>query len=33
MIPADMVYGTLLSSVQLDATVSVPGTFICSPTA
>ena len=29
--PADIVYGTLLNSTQLDATSSVPGTFIYTP--
>ena len=29
--PADINYGTLLSSTQLNATASVPGTFIYSP--
>ncbi len=31
--PASMVFGTLLSSTQLDATASVPGTFKYSPAA
>ncbi|MDP9074989.1 MAG: hypothetical protein M3N98_12615 [Actinomycetota bacterium] len=31
--PAGIVYGTLLSSTQLDATASVPGTFAYTPTA
>ena len=31
--PADITYGTPLSSVQLDATASVPGTFVYSPTS
>ena len=31
--PAAMSYGTALSSTQLDATASVPGTFVYSPTA
>ena len=31
--PAPITYGTALSSVQLDATASVPGTFTYSPTA
>jgi hypothetical protein len=29
--PADIIYGTALSSIQLDATASVPGTFVYSP--
>jgi hypothetical protein len=29
--PADIVYGTPLSNVQLDATASVPGTFVYTP--
>ena len=29
--PADIVYGTILNGVQLDATASVPGTFVYSP--
>jgi hypothetical protein len=31
--PADIVYGTALSITQLDATASVPGTFIYTPAA
>ena len=31
--PADIVYGTALSAVQLDATASVPGRFAYSPPA
>lgn len=31
--PADIVYGTPLSSTQLDATASVPGTFTYTPAA
>ena len=31
--PADIVYRTPLSSTQLDATASVPGTFIYTPPA
>ncbi len=31
--PADITYGTGLSATQLDATASVPGTFVYSPTA
>ena len=31
--PASIVYGTALSSAQLDATANVPGTFIYSPAA
>jgi hypothetical protein len=31
--PAAIVYGTALSSTQLDATASVPGTFVYSPAA
>ena len=31
--PASIVYGTALSSAQLDATASVPGTFTYSPAA
>ena len=31
--PAGIVYGTALSSAQLDATASVPGTFTYSPAA
>jgi len=29
--PADITYGTLLSATQLDATASVPGTFVYTP--
>ncbi len=29
--PSDIVYGTALSATQLDATASVPGTFVYSP--
>ncbi len=29
--PSDIVYGTLLSSVQLNATTSIPGTFTYTP--
>jgi hypothetical protein len=31
--PADIVYGTLLSGTQLNATASVPGTFVYTPAA
>jgi hypothetical protein len=31
--PASIVYGTALSSTQLDATANVPGTFVYSPAA
>ena len=31
--PADITYGTALSGTQLDATASVPGTFVYSPAA
>ena len=31
--PADIIYGTALSSAQLNATASVPGTFVYSPAA
>jgi hypothetical protein len=31
--PADITYGTALSGTQLDATASVPGTFVYSPLA
>jgi hypothetical protein len=31
--PAAILYGTLLSSTQLDATASVPGTFVYNPAA
>jgi YVTN family beta-propeller protein len=31
--PADITYGTALSSTQLDATGSVPGTFVYTPSA
>ena len=31
--PADLVYGTALSATQLNATASVPGTFVYSPAA
>ena len=31
--PASITYGTVLSSAQLDATASVPGTFVYSPAA
>jgi hypothetical protein len=31
--PADVVYGTALSSTQLDATESIPGTFTYTPSA
>src|SRR4029077_17923510 len=30
--PASITYGTALSATQLDATASVPGTFVYSPT-
>ena len=29
--PADITYGTALSSTQLDASASVPGTFVYTP--
>ena len=29
--PADIVYGTALSATQLNATASVPGTFVYTP--
>ena len=31
--PADIVYGTALSATQLNATASVPGTFVYTPAA
>ena len=31
--PADIIYGTALSSIQLDASTSVPGDFVYTPTA
>ena len=31
--PADIVYGTALSATQLNATASVPGTFVYTPPA
>jgi uncharacterized protein YjdB len=31
--PADLVYGAALSGTQLNATASVPGTFVYSPAA
>src|SRR6185295_5811081 len=31
--PADIVYGTVLSATQLNATASVPGTFVYTPAA
>jgi hypothetical protein len=31
--PADITYGTALSATQLDATASVPGTFVYTPAA
>jgi hypothetical protein len=31
--PSDIVYGTTLSSTQLDATAEVPGTFVYTPAA
>ena len=31
--PADIVYGTALGSTQLNATASVPGSFVYAPTA
>ena len=31
--PADITYGTVLSNAQLDATTSVPGNFVYTPTA
>src|SRR6202022_711619 len=30
-IPASIIYGTTLSATQLDATASVPGTFVYTP--
>jgi|SRR5271169_3642397 len=31
--PADITYGTALSSTQLNATASVPGTFVYTPSS
>ena len=31
--PADIVYGTALSATQLNATTTVPGTFVYTPAA
>ena len=31
--PADITYGTALSATQLNATASVPGTFVYTPAA